>query len=85
MKRPKLGTPGNRSFGPAIVLSKDDGALSAVCTYCCFHVGDSCTHNKPSRIIPNYKNTPDWCEMKTEMLDEAKKKLTNVEIEQADD
>ncbi len=56
-----------RSFGP-IVQQEPDGSLRAHCSWCCFRVGDTCTHVRPSRRIPDSENTPEWCEMRAQML-----------------
>lgn len=56
-----------RSFGP-VVYHEKDGSLRASCSWCTFRVHVTCTHVRPSRHIPDPKNTPDWCEMKSDML-----------------
>ena len=67
-----------KSFGPAV--HHEDGRLRASCTYCCFRISLTCTHIKPSRAIADPRNTPDFCEFKTDMLreteDEIAKKAT---------
>lgn len=54
------------TFGP--VVREVDGELTAACTYCVFRVFMTCTHQKPSRVIPDPGNTPEWCEMRDSML-----------------
>ena len=61
-----------RTFGPVIEHLKD-GSLRALCTWCAFRVGSTCTHVNPSRQIPDPENTPDWCEMREDMIQDAKK------------
>jgi hypothetical protein len=62
-----------RSFGPTIIHGDGD-ELRAICTWCCFRVGDSCTHKSPPRRIPNPEATPEWCELLADMMAEAKAK-----------
>lgn len=59
-----------RTFGPAIEHLKD-GTFRAHCTWCAFRVGSGCTHVNPARQIPDPGNTPEWCEMREDMLQEA--------------
>ena len=60
-----------RSFGPAVIHEKD-GTFRAVCTYCHFRIHTTCTHVEPSRLLPDPDGeTPDWCEMKVDMLRDA--------------
>lgn len=56
-----------RTFGP-IVQREPDGSLRALCTWCVFRVGNGCTHVKPSRTLPDPENTPEWCELREDML-----------------
>ena len=44
----------------------------AVCTWCVFGVGNACTYMKPARMISDPENTPEWCEMREDMLRDAK-------------
>lgn len=59
-----------RTFGPVAELMKD-GTFRALCTWCAFRVGNGCTHVQPSRRLENPEDTPDWCEMKADMLKDA--------------
>jgi len=63
-----------RSFGPTIIRPDDKASWRAICTWCCFRVGTTCTHQRPSRRIPNPEATPDWCELLADMIAEAKAK-----------
>lgn len=60
-----------RTFGPTIERCKD-GSFRALCTWCAFRVGDTCTYVKPSRRMSDPENTPEWCEMLDDMMQEAK-------------
>ena len=60
-----------RTFGPA-VHHEEDGTFRASCTWCHFRVHTHCTFEQPSRVIPDSNNTPDWCQMKADMLRDAK-------------
>ena len=66
----------NRTFGPT-VKQMPDGTLRALCTWCAFRVGFSCTHARPSRRMTDPENTPEWCEMREDMLRETEKMLRN--------
>ena len=70
-----------RTFGPAVEHMKD-GSFRAICTWCCFRVGDTCTHVKPSRKIPDAENTPEWCEMREDMIRDAKERCDKSEKRQ---
>jgi hypothetical protein len=59
-----------RTFGPAIIHNND--GFRAVCTWCTFRVGTSCTHVKPPRRISDPENTPEWCEMLDDTMREAR-------------
>lgn len=59
-----------RTFGP--IVEHKDGSFRAHCTWCAFRVGDTCTHVKPSRRMPDPENTPEWCAMRDDLLREAK-------------
>lgn len=71
-----------RSFGPA-VIHEDGGSLRAICTWCVFRVGDTCTHVRPSRKIPDSENTPEWCEMREAMLRDTEEFLVDTEERQS--
>ena len=58
------------SFGPAVMYT-DDGSIRVFCDWCVFRMGTHCTHVRPSRTIPDIKNTPEWCEMREGMLRDA--------------
>lgn len=60
-----------RTFGPAVIHEKD-GTFRAVCTWCHFRIHASCTFEQPYKTIPDSNNTPDWCQMKADMLRDAK-------------
>lgn len=60
------------TFGPAIIHKEDDGSFRAVCTWCVFRIGDACTHVKPLRRISDPEDTPQWCEMREQMIRDAK-------------
>ena len=61
-----------RSFGP-IVYHNPDGSFRPSCMGCVFRTfDDRCNHNAPLRRIPDPKNTPDWCEMREDMLRDAR-------------
>jgi hypothetical protein len=60
-----------RSFGPG-VIHEPDGSFRPICTWCVFRVGDTCTHVKPSRRLADPENTPIWCEMRADMIRDAK-------------
>ena len=60
-----------RSFGP-IVRHEDDGSFRASCTWCVFRVGDACTHKSPVRRIDDSENTPEWCQLREDMIKDAK-------------
>lgn len=71
------------SFGPAIRVNKESGEMAATCEHCTFvlifegHKWASCRHREPSRRIPDYNNTPDWCEMKEDLLRDVAAELEN--------
>ena len=60
-----------RTFGPAVIHT-DGEMFRAVCTWCVFGVGNACTYMKPARMISDPENTPEWCEMREDMLRDAK-------------
>lgn len=60
-----------RSFGP-VVQHEPDGSLRALCTWCAFRVGAACTYVKPSRVLLDPENTPEWCELREDMLRDAR-------------
>lgn len=60
-----------RTFGPAIE-HMPDGSFRPICTWCTFRVGTGCTHVNPPRRLDDPENTPDWCEMRDDMLRDAK-------------
>lgn len=65
----------SRSFGP-IVYHEPDGSFRASCEWCALrgymdrHV---CNYGNRVRPLPDIKNTPEWCEMRADMLDDARK------------
>jgi len=60
-----------RSFGP-IVTHMPDGTFVPSCAWCVFRVHVSCTYVRPSRDLPGAGDTtPEWCEMRADMLHEA--------------
>jgi hypothetical protein len=60
-----------RTFGP-IVRHEDDGSFRASCTWCVFRVGDACTHKSPVRRMDDPETTPEWCELREDMIKDAK-------------
>ena len=66
-----------RTFGPVIVqAAAKDSPFEAKCYSggydCTFRIGDTCTHIRPSRKIEALPETPDWCELKENMLRDAR-------------
>ena len=61
----------SRSFGP-IVTHKPDGTFTPSCDWCVFRIGTACTYAKPSRDIPDPSHTPEWCEMRESILEDAR-------------
>lgn len=59
-----------RTFGP-VIEQREDGSFRASCTWCAFRVHVSCTHVRPPRRMDDPENTPEWCEMRADMLREA--------------
>jgi|GEM_PF-6241702 len=66
----------NRSFGPIGVIT--DGKVSVVCQherlFCTFRVADYCGHQK--RSTDKSFDTPEWCEMRDDVLQEAARMLS---------
>ena len=66
----------NASFGPVVVHTEGTADFDARCysggVMCIFDVGGTCTHVKPSRKIETEPATPDWCEMKSSALEDAR-------------
>jgi hypothetical protein len=61
------------SFGPSIYHEKD-GSFRASCNSCRFLItyGKSmCRYRNPMEHVPDPSNTPDWCEMRDDMLRDA--------------
>lgn len=70
-----------RTFGPVIEHMKD-GTFRALCTWCAFRVGNECTYVKPSRRMPDPENTPEWCPMREDMIQEAEAAAKRKLVEQ---
>lgn len=70
-----MGWREERTFGPTVEHKDGSDALRAHCTWCAFRVGDTCTHQRPSRKIPDPENTPEWCIMLPGMLKEVREVL----------
>ena len=68
-----------RTFGPVIERMKD-GTFRALCTWCAFRVGNACPHVKPSRRMADSENTPEWCEMREDMIRDAKQMADIMEL-----
>ena len=60
-----------RSFGPSVYVDPD-GSLRPSCSSCTFRINVTCTHVRPPRVIPDPKNTPEWCEMREGMLSDVR-------------
>lgn len=60
-----------RTFGPA-VYHEPDGTFRPVCTYCVLRTGNSCTYTDHQREIPDVTETPEWCAMRDDMIDDAR-------------
>ena len=71
------------SYGPAISIDHKTGEMAATCEHCTFvltfegHTWANCRLRKPSRRIPDYTHTPDWCEMKADMLRDVAAEMEN--------
>lgn len=70
-----------RSFGPIVTKDRDTGEYRACCShragFCdmlrgCETEGWRCTYGKEPRPIRNPKETPDFCEMRSGMIEDAK-------------
>lgn len=59
-----------RSFGPEITVDGDQ--LTPSCSRCIFYISNHCTHVTPTRHIPDFRKTPDWCEMLESTIRDAK-------------
>lgn len=64
-----------QSFGPAVVHN-EDGTFTAIFSYCMFRIRETCTwQHLPNgdKVLPQgTEETPDWCEMKAQMLEDVK-------------
>jgi hypothetical protein len=65
-----------KTFGPVVFQDGGTDSYGAKCYGsgydCSFRIGDVCTHVRPSRKIDTLPDTPDWCEMKDDMLSDAR-------------
>lgn len=58
-----------RTFGPIGEIR--DGRIRIHCTRCAFRVGTACTYVKPFVRMTDLENTPEWCELRADILKEA--------------
>lgn len=74
-----------RTFGPTVFQRDDDGEFSAACQssrmYCTFLSSSSGAHvcrYRQERVVPDPKNTPEWCVMRADMLRDARDMASGV-------
>lgn len=63
----------NQSFGPVGTIKA--GVMTISCLRCVFRIGGSCTHVRPAKQIPSPEDTPEWCELRADVVREANKVL----------
>ena len=65
----------DKMFGPAGVETKGIWKISCAIEgrICVFLIGDQCTHTSPSVKIADTSNTPEWCEMRDDIVDQIQK------------
>jgi len=66
------------TFGPSVYRDRETGEYRAQCIgggcWCFLLVGQTCTDDRkaPPRQIPDVKVTPDWCQYRASMIEDAR-------------